>query len=340
MMSRLWQLFTHEGLGAIPILKLRQGLLREAQLNQPYLVLTASSCLIATFGLLIDSTAVVIGAMLIAPLMLPLRSFAFATLEGDRELLWVSSRAIAVGTLLSIACSWLVGLVVGLPQFGPEVLSRTEPTLIDLSIAICAGGVSGYARIRPSVGDALPGTAIAVALMPPLCTIGLLLSQGAWEGAGGAALLYITNLLGINLACLALFAFSGYARSDQLSRSLSWGISLGLILLLALPLGLSSWQLISRARANASIRVILRDRALRPNQGLEILSSTVNWRTQPPTITLTVRTGETLESQDVTLVEQRLVTETGQRFKVVLKVSPAQVVESSSQESPANDETP
>jgi len=329
-MHRLWQTITRQGLGAIPILKLRQSLLRDAQLDQPYLVLTASSCLLASFGLLINSTAVVIGAMIIAPLMLPLRSFAFATLEGDRELLRASVQAIAASTLLSIALSWLVGALVGLPEFGSEVLSRTEPTLIDLSIAIVAGGVSGYAKIRPAIGDAIPGTAIAVALMPPLCALGLLLSQGDWAAAGGAGLLYATNLLGINLACLALYALSGYARNDELSRSLSWGVSLLLILLLALPLGLSSWQLLGRARANASIEAILTQQALSSGAAFEIINSTVNWRDRPPSIALTVRAVEAIAPEDVALVERYLAAEMGQTFKVILEVMPSQIVEAES----------
>ncbi|NJL03147.1 MAG: DUF389 domain-containing protein [Spirulinaceae cyanobacterium SM2_1_0] len=327
-MQRLWSLLTHEGLGAIPILKLRQSLLQDAQLSQQYLVLTASSCLISTLGLLINSTAVVIGAMIIAPLMLPLRSFAFATLEGDRLLLRASFGAIAVGTALSIACSWLVGLLVGLPEFGTEVLLRTQPTLIDLSIAIVAGGVSGYAKIRPAIGDAIPGTAIAIALMPPLCAIGLLLSQGDWTAAGGASLLYITNLLGINLACLTLYAVSGYARSDELSRSLSWAVSIVLILLLALPLGLSSWRLVSRVRANESVEVLLREQVLNRDSEAEILTSTVNWRTDPPAILLTIRAAEAITPREVALLEQALAREMQRSFKIVIEVTPSRLVES------------
>lgn len=102
-MSKTWQLFRSFGLGAIPILKLRESLLQDAELNQNYLVLIVSSCLIATFGLLINSTAVIIGAMIIAPLMSPLRGLSFGTLEGDIRLLRSSFLSIALGTLLAIA---------------------------------------------------------------------------------------------------------------------------------------------------------------------------------------------------------------------------------------------
>lgn len=164
-------------LSTVPILKLRASLLEESRLSLNFLVLLAGSCVIATFGLIINSAAVIIGAMIIAPLMQPLRGFAFAAIEGDRELLKISTISIVLGTLTGILMSWLTGTLLGIPEFGPEVLARTQPTLIDLAIALVAGAISSYAKVRPEIGDALPGTAIAVALMPPLCVVGLTLSQ-------------------------------------------------------------------------------------------------------------------------------------------------------------------
>ncbi|NET53351.1 MAG: DUF389 domain-containing protein, partial [Merismopedia sp. SIO2A8] len=111
-MRKTWRLFRNFGLDAIPIMRLRESLLQDSQLNLNYIVLIVSSCLIATFGLLLNSTAVIIGAMIIAPLMMPLRGFSFATLEGDSVLLRSSFLSIAVGTLMGVACSWLVGTVI------------------------------------------------------------------------------------------------------------------------------------------------------------------------------------------------------------------------------------
>lgn len=328
-MRRTWQLFKSFGLGALPILKLRESLLKESRLTQNYLVLTISSCLIATFGLLIDSAAVIIGAMIIAPLMLPLRGFSFATLEGDVKLLGNSFTSITVGTLLAVISSWMVGLVISLPGFGDEVLSRTQPTLIDLLIAAIAGGISGYAKIRPAVGDALPGTAIAVALMPPLCVIGLALSQGEWEAAQGASLLYLTNLIGINLACLSVYVLGGYAGSNELSRTLSWGVSVALIALLAVPLGISFWQLLSQAQVNDSIQKILVTRAIADRQDVEVLNSKVNWKTKPPSVLLSIQIRDPVTPEEVAVVEQLLKNELGQPFKVVFYVTPSRLVESS-----------
>lgn len=186
------------------------GLLEESTLDLNYVVLILGSCAIATFGLLSNSAAVIIGAMLVAPLMLPIRGLAFAALEGNVVLFRKGLIAIAVGTLLAVFLAWLVGSLVGLPEFGSEVVARSEPTLLDLGIAIAAGGISGFAKVEPKVSSTLAGTAIAVALMPPICVIGLGLSQADWSLSLGATLLYLTNLLGITLSCMLTFLIAGY----------------------------------------------------------------------------------------------------------------------------------
>ncbi|MGF1491219.1 MAG: TIGR00341 family protein [Microcoleaceae cyanobacterium] len=327
-MQRTFRLIKSFGLGVVPLLKLRESLIQDAKLTQNYLVLTISSCVIATLGLLINSAAVIIGAMIIAPLILPLRGLPFATLEGDLKLLKLSFVSITVGTFLSIFCSLLVGIVLRLPDFGSEILSRTEPTLVDLLIAIFAGGVSGYAKIRPQLGDAIPGTAIAVALMPPICVVGLALSQGQWELASGATLLYITNLIGINLACIGIYVLGGYARSNELARTLSWGTSIALISMLAIPLGISFWRFSSHAHVNQSVNKILVGQSLTDRPDIQIDGSKINWRKKPPVVLVTVRTTDPITPGEVALVEQVLTEELSTPFKVIFDVTPATLIES------------
>ena len=185
---------------------MQESLLDEAELDYDYIVLTLGACLIATFGLLSNSAAVIIGAMLVAPLMSPIRSVAFGILEGELVLVKTGLQALAVGTVISIALSAIVGLGSGFLAYGSEVASRSSPTLLDLGIAITAGGLSGYAKVQPKLSSTLAGTAIAVALMPPLCVVGLGLAQGNEVLTIGAGLLYLTNLLGITLACMLAFS--------------------------------------------------------------------------------------------------------------------------------------
>lgn len=334
--SQTWQLFKDVGLKALPIIQLRESLLKDSKLTLNYLVLIVSSCLIASFGLLLNSAAVIIGAMIIAPLMMPLRGFSFATLEGDLKLLWRSSISIFFGTMLGIACSWIVGTIISIPEFKEQVLSRTQPNLIDLLIALVAGGVSGYAKIRPEIGDAVPGTAIAVALMPPLCVVGLTLSQAEWGYSQGAFLLYITNLIGINLACLLVYVFSGYARSNEVTRTLSWGVSIGLIGLLALPLGFSFVELIQQAQANDSIRNILVENSQFSRSDIELIRSDIDWNYHPPSITVVVRSVEPITPQDVTLLEDLIKTKMGRTFKVVFDVTASTKVESQTESQKSN----
>ncbi|MGB7439650.1 MAG: DUF389 domain-containing protein [Coleofasciculaceae cyanobacterium] len=324
---KTWQLFRNFGLDAIPIMRLRESLLQDSQLTLNFLVLIVSSCLIATFGLLLNSAAVIIGAMIIAPLMMPLRGFSFATLEGDLILLRNSFLSVAAGTILGVGCSWLAGTIISLPEFGEQVLARTQPNLIDLLIAIVAGGVSGYAKIRPSIGDALPGTAIAVALMPPLCVVGLTLSQGELELSWGAFLLYITNLIGINLACLIVYVISGYARSNELGRSLSWGFSLVLIALLAVPLGISFLQLIQQAHAKESVREILVTRPIVDREDVEVINSVIDWKTKPPRIKVIVRATAPITPEEVELVENLVNSELDRPFKIMFDVTQSNLVQ-------------
>ncbi|MGB3191497.1 MAG: DUF389 domain-containing protein, partial [Limnoraphis sp.] len=309
-------------------LKLRESLLNDAKFTQNYLVLTISSCLIATLGLLINSAAVIIGAMIIAPLMLPLRGMPFATLEGDLKLLRLSFTSIFAATLMSILFSGLVGFIIRIPEFGSEILSRTQPTLIDLLIAIAAGGVSGYAKIRPQVGDAIPGTAIAVALMPPLCVIGIAISQGEWDAATGSSLLYFTNLIGINLACLGVYVLAGYARSSELARTISWGVSILLIVLLTIPLGISFFQLVNHAQVNNSIREILVTRSLVDRPDIEVDKISINWRKTTPEVLVVARTANQITPEEVAIVEQLLEQELALSLKVIFDVTPARLIES------------
>ncbi|NET35951.1 MAG: DUF389 domain-containing protein [Cyanothece sp. SIO1E1] len=313
------------GLDTIPILKLRASLLKESRLTLNFIVLIISSCLIATFGLVVDSPAVIIGAMIIAPLMLPLRGFAFAALEGDLELLRNSFVSIVVGTLIGVTFAWLAGGIIGLPEFGTEVLARTQPTLIDLLIAIVAGGISGYAKIRPELGDALPGTAIAVALMPPICTVGLTLSQGQWSYSQGAFLLYVTNLLGITMACMLIYVLAGYARgygkNSQLSRPLSWGVTSVLIILLIIPLGISLWQLIEQTRINDSIRRILVQASPIGERSMELLGTEISLDQTPPSILVIVRSAEPVTPEQVDKVETLIENQVGKSFKISFDVT-------------------
>lgn len=298
--------------------QLQTELLEESIFNTSYLILLVGSCAIATFGLLANSTAVIIGAMIIAPLMLPIRGLAFGALEGNVLLFRKGLISLLVGTLLAIALAWSLGLLVGIASFGSEILSRSKPTLLDLGIAVAAGSISGYAKVQPKISGSLAGTAIAVALMPPICVIGLGLAQGEWSLSLGAALLYLTNLLGITLSCMLTFLLAGYTPLRQARKALGWTAALTIALIL--PLSISFAELVRQTQLESSLKKALLNRTV-TFQRLELLSINTNWLTKPPQVRLSVRSQEPITPKQVQLLEAFVEQAMGQPFTLIFTVS-------------------
>jgi uncharacterized hydrophobic protein (TIGR00271 family) len=169
-------------------------------------IMVAISTIIAAYGLLANSTAVVIGAMLVAPLMGPIFGIALALLAGDRRLLGRAVLAEAAGVGLAVALGALIGLLPLRSQFASEILSRTQPTIYDLIIALASGLAGAYALIDERLSPTLPGVAMATAIVPPLATCGLSLAAGRWDWAFGAFVLFVGNLLAIEIAAAVVFA--------------------------------------------------------------------------------------------------------------------------------------
>ncbi|MGB7439468.1 MAG: DUF389 domain-containing protein [Coleofasciculaceae cyanobacterium] len=305
--------------------RLSQELAADATLSLNYLVLTVSACIIATIGLMTNSAAVIIGAMIIAPLMMPLRGLALAALQTNAEMIGKSLKTIAVGTLVAVSMAWVIGRVVGLSAsaFSNEILARTQPNLADLGVAIAAGAVSGFAKVRPQISDALAGTAIAVALMPPLCVVGITLSQGAWQASGGAFLLYFTNLLGITLACMLVFTWGGYYFEY---RRVRWALRGVLVMtaLLGVPLFVSLWVLLKRVELYSTIKELLQTETITVGQQTELIKMDVNWPLGgkiPTEVILTVQATEAVTPKQVRDIERFLSSRLRRRFKVVFRVS-------------------
>ena len=213
----------------------------DAKLNESFLVLALGASLIATLGLLADNTAVVIGAMVVAPWILPLRVAFFATLIGDWRLLPRSALTLAAGASLTTLLSLLLGLIaqanglLTVDAFSEEIQGRLSPTLLDLGIALAAGAIATYAKVNPGAVSSMAGTAIAVALVPPVCVMGLMLAAGDFADARGAGLLYAANLLGILIGGISVLAILEPYFRDKLRRQRRSR------LLLLLALGLASW---------------------------------------------------------------------------------------------------
>lgn len=303
--------------------QLQTELLEESTLDSTYLILIIGSCIIATFGLLSNSAAVIIGAMIVAPLMLPIRGLALGALEGDLILFRRGLISVAVGTLLAVTIAWLLGYWVGISTFSSEILARSKPTLLDLGIAIAAGSISGYAKVQPKISGTLAGTAIAVALMPPICVIGLGLANNQWLLSLGAMLLYLTNLLGITLSCMAAFLLTGYTPFKQARRALIYTTILTGALLI--PLSVSFLDLVKQNRLEANLRQALLNRTI-TFQRVDLIKTETNWLANPPEVRLTVRSRETITPKQVGLLEEFLEQSMRQPFTLIFEISQVEEV--------------
>ncbi len=183
-----------------------------------FAVLMTLSIVIAVMGLTLDSAAVVIGAMLIAPLMTPVMGVAAAVSMGWPRHALRAALVVAATIAGGVAVAYAVAALTPNAGVTHEILSRTAPDLRDLVVAVAAGLAGSYALTREDVSAVLPGVAVAVALVPPLATIGVVARLGRMDLARGAALLFITNLVAIALTGVVVFLVTGFVPIGRLAR--------------------------------------------------------------------------------------------------------------------------
>ena len=177
-----------------------------ARLDGNFLLLVALSTIVAAIGLLEDNVAVVIGAMVIAPLLGPNMALALGTALGDTELMWRAFKTNLAGVLLAFAMSLLIGLFWPMQEVSEELLARTDVGLDGIALAL-ASGAAAVLSLTTRISSVLVGVMVAVALLPPTTTMGLMLGSGKFDLAAGAALLLATNIVCVNLAAKLVFLF-------------------------------------------------------------------------------------------------------------------------------------
>ena len=217
------------------------------------------SVLIATFGILQDSTAVVIGAMLIAPLMTPILGAAGAVVNGRRRRLLSSLTLVLLGAGVSIFLAFAVGRwTPDLIQVetNSQIISRVSPNLIDMGIALAAGAAGAFASVNRRAAGSIAGVAIAVALVPPLGVVGLTLEIGEFGLAGGAFLLFLANFIAILLAASLIFVASGWVSVRRLRAHINdVYVTTGLVgataMVVMVPLLFAQQGVVSQARDQA-----------------------------------------------------------------------------------------
>jgi len=262
-MNRRWQLAPEQEA------MISRSVMESAGLSNSYLILLVLSTIIATFGLLANSTATVIGAMIVAPLMGPILGTGLAYAQGDLVKLRRALLAEIVGVVLCLLVSTLIGSLIGHDNvdFGQsEIMGRTRPTLLDLAVGLAAGLAGAYARVNTQVSDSIAGVAIAVALVPPLCTSGLCASGALaglplWSESLGAFVLFMANFLTIQFAAIAVFALCGLGHWSHLLGERRFRLAMVINLALLATTSYFLWnqfdQLVFERRLERSTRQVL-----------------------------------------------------------------------------------
>ncbi len=183
-------------------------LIHDATPRPSFFFLIALSILMASLGLLLNNSSVIIGSMLLAPIMSPLLSLALGIVTSEERVISWSfitlSKAIGYSLIFSIIITWLFGANSDIHN--PEIISRTEPSMIYLIVAIISGIATSYARVKPELNETLPGTAIAVALVPPIAVTGIGIATLDWAVATGAFQMFILNCIGVVLSAMLMFS--------------------------------------------------------------------------------------------------------------------------------------
>ncbi|WP_067650054.1 DUF389 domain-containing protein [Nocardia harenae] len=216
---------------------------RLAKRSAFWIMLTLSA-VIAVSGVIGDSTATVIGAMIVAPLSVPILGIALGIATGSAALIARSLLLVLAGVALVVGLGFLFAQVLPNPGdvlANSQVLGRTSPKLMDLTAALATGLVAAVAVTRRDVGDVLPGVAIAISLVPPLGVVGVCLGSGAPASALGALVLFTSNVLALIVTCTVVLVAAGYATGGAGSRrGRAYVVLAAALLLVAIPMVVNS----------------------------------------------------------------------------------------------------
>jgi len=296
-----------------------------------FYLLIILSCTIATLGLVTNSSAVIIGAMLIAPLMTPILGLSMSSLTGRQVLFRRSILSILSGAFLAIVLSAIITFLAyripyGIPESLPsEILSRTKPSPLDLGIALAGGAAAAYALAHPRLTATLPGVAISTALMPPLCTIGIGLAFTNRSIFLGSSLLFLTNLSAISFAGIITFALLGFSpvRQEKSTRKIPQSIvfSALFVFLITIPLVILAWNTISSARFERQVKNVLTAQ-ISSIYNAQLVNMDIQDVDGTKKVTATVRTSRSLTFAEVSSVQQMLAAVTQKPIALEMVIIP------------------
>jgi uncharacterized hydrophobic protein (TIGR00271 family) len=226
-----------------------------------FLIMLTLAGTIAIAGVLTDSTATVIGAMIIAPLGTPILGIALGLVTGHLSLVLRSIMWVLAGLAIVVALGLIFSVFVATPQSlaaNSQVVGRTSPSLMDLIAALATGFAGGFAMCRKDLSAVLPGVAIAISLVPPLGVVGVCAGQGQWSNAFGALVLFLSNVVALVIAGSIVFTMGGYAREPGSSRIANrrraYTVVSVLAVVIAVPLAVNSIAAVALARWSVAIQ--------------------------------------------------------------------------------------
>ena len=272
-----------------------------------FFVLTIFSGIIITLGLIVDSSAVVIGGMLLAPLVWPILSLSLGIVKGRSKLIQDSSFTLLRSTLLIFVVAIIIGIIS--PSYalkGTEFLSRTSPTIFELFIALAAGFVGAFIIAYPKIGAAIAGVVIAAALVPPIAVMGVSIAHGNISLAGGAFILYLSNLIAVTFSASVLFFVARFkgpsSESGQERRKSNMLWALVLLLILMVPLFLITSNTIKENKQQKIVREVIG--ATIPEA--VVTSVNVNNKSEISIVSITIQYSENLTGSQISNLEDVL----------------------------------
>lgn len=222
--------------------------------------LLVCSALLASIGLDVNSTAVIIGAMLISPLMSPILGVGLSVATLDRQLLKTSVGSLGIATFVSLLTSVIYFLISPFAEMTSELSARTTPTILDIGVAFFGGVAGVVAGSRKRKTNAIPGVAIATALMPPVCTAGFGLATGDWTTFLGALYLFFINAFFISLATYLLALWLKFPKKAKLNEEQGARVRQTVIafaVIVTIPSGLIMWGVLDRLKTERGIRNLI-----------------------------------------------------------------------------------
>jgi uncharacterized hydrophobic protein (TIGR00271 family) len=284
------------------------GLREQGRLESTFITLMILSTTLATVGLFLNSSSVVIGAMLLAPLMQPIVSGSMGVLRNDKSLLGSSFKTVGVGVLLVLLTSAVIALILPFDNLTNEISARLRPSLLDLIVALASGMAAAYAKNNEKIIGSLAGVSIAVALVPPISTAGIGLGWMRFDIFYQAFLLFVTNFVGIIFAAGLTFLVLGYAPIRRAKKGLVYSLAVAFVV--AIPLYFSFKTMVT----DSNIRTILQrsDYTLKGKE-LKIENVVIEHR-EELVIKCDLLTPKMLTSSELNRLKSKLEADVGEKF--------------------------